>query len=241
MHSMPPRAIPDHRFHDLIEAATTVFLEQGYRQTQMADVAARMGVAKGTLYLYVESKEALFDAVIRHADQSEPIALPDPLPVPTPSPQSTLEEVRKRITDASDLPVMAAALARHRAGDVRTELAEVVRELYRLLARHRMGIKLLDRCAKDYPQLAAVWFGTGRSGAVVLLRHYLDDRIRRGLIPPVPDVALTARMLLETVVFWAVHRHWDPAPDGTDEATVESAVVDFAVRALLGPAGSDHT
>ena len=64
------RSIPKDRFQDLLEAATAVFLEQGYRRTQMADVAARMGVAKGTLYLYVESKDALFDAVLRHADAS---------------------------------------------------------------------------------------------------------------------------------------------------------------------------
>ena len=81
-----PRAIPKDRFHDLVEAATSVFLEQGYRRTQMADVAARMGVAKGTVYLYVESKEALFDAVIRHADHREPLQLPDALPIPTPPP-----------------------------------------------------------------------------------------------------------------------------------------------------------
>jgi AcrR family transcriptional regulator len=34
----------------------------------MADVAEALGVAKGTLYLCVESKEALFDAVLRYAD-----------------------------------------------------------------------------------------------------------------------------------------------------------------------------
>src|SRR3970282_2162396 len=71
-----PRSMPRDRFHDLIEAATAVFLEQGYRRTQMADVAARMGVAKGTVYLYVESKEALFDAVLRHAESDERIQRP---------------------------------------------------------------------------------------------------------------------------------------------------------------------
>jgi len=53
-----PRAIPKDRFQDLVEAASAVFLEQGYRRTQIADVAARMGLAKGSVYTYVESKEA---------------------------------------------------------------------------------------------------------------------------------------------------------------------------------------
>ena len=90
-----PRTIPKERFHYLVEAATSVFLEEGYRRAQIAHVAARMGVAKGTVYLYVESKEALFHAVVRHADRLERVELPDVLPVPTPPPGATLEEVRK--------------------------------------------------------------------------------------------------------------------------------------------------
>ena len=67
-----PRAIPENRFQDLIEAATAVLLEQGYRRTQIADVAERMGVAKGSIYTYVESKEALLDCVLRFADRPAP-------------------------------------------------------------------------------------------------------------------------------------------------------------------------
>ena len=231
-----PRTIPKDRFHDLIEAATAVFLEQGYRRTQMADVAARMGVAKGTVYLYVESKEALFHAVVRHADRAEQIDLPDALPVPTPAPGATLQEVRKRIAENANLPVLAEALARRRVVDVRSEIEAIVRELYTLLSRQRVGIKLLDRCASDYPELAATWYGTGRAGTVELLRRYLEDRIRRGLLEPVEDPAISARIVLETAVFWAVHRHWDPSPQAVDESSAEAAVVEFVVRALLGSA-----
>lgn len=230
-----PRAISTDRFHDLVEAATAVFLEQGYRRTQMADVAARLGVAKGTLYLYVESKAALFHAVIRHADREERLALPDGLPVRTPPPGATLEEVRQRVAE-NGLPLLAEALGRRRVADVRAELEAIVRELYRLLSRHRIGIKLLDRCSQDHPELAAVWYGSGREGALELLRRYLEDRIRRGRLAPVEDPAVTARIVLETAVFWAVHRHWDASPQAVDEAVAERAVVQFVVRALLPPA-----
>jgi AcrR family transcriptional regulator len=227
-----PRSIPKDRFHDLIEAATAVFLEQGYRRTQMADVAARMGVAKGTVYLYVESKEALFDAVLRNADGDERIELPQVLPVATPAPGAMLDMVRKRVARSAALPALSAALERRRVSDIDRELAEIVRELYALLARNRIGIKLLDRCSSDHPELAAAWYGTGREGALELLRRYLEERIRRGQLGAVEDVAVTARIVLETVVFWAVHRHWDPAPQRVDERVAESTVVAFITRAL---------
>lgn len=45
------RRIPEKRLQDLIDCAARVFIERGYRQTQMEEIASALGVAKGTLYL----------------------------------------------------------------------------------------------------------------------------------------------------------------------------------------------
>jgi len=52
------------RPQELVEAALALFAEKGFAATRIDDVAARAGVTKGTVYLYFESKEALFKAVI---------------------------------------------------------------------------------------------------------------------------------------------------------------------------------
>lgn len=52
---------------ELAAAALEVFVEKGYAATRLEDVAARAGVGKGTVYLYFESKEALFKAAIEAA------------------------------------------------------------------------------------------------------------------------------------------------------------------------------
>src|SRR5262245_20646058 len=227
-----PRSIPRDRFQDLIEAATAVFLEQGYRRTQVADVAARMGVAKGSVYTYVESKEALFDCVLRYADRPDRIQLPESLPIATPAPQATLEALQRRLAEEGALPSLTAALSRSRVVDVRAELETVLGELYDALARHRIAIKLLDRCAIDYPELAKVWYRAGREGALSLLARYLDDRARRGRIRPFEDGTVAVRIVLETLVFWAVHRHWDPSPQAVDESSAKLTVLAFLLSAL---------
>lgn len=50
---------------ELLEAALDCFVERGYSATRLDDVAARAGVSKGTLYLYYDSKDDLFKAVVR--------------------------------------------------------------------------------------------------------------------------------------------------------------------------------
>jgi len=227
------RAIPPDRFQQLVDCATQVFIEQGYARTQMADVAEAMGIAKGTLYLYVESKEALFDLVVRSADATHPLATPSKLPLSTPRPGATLQYVRKRLGAQPPLPALVAALSRQRVAHARAELTEIVREIYRTLSRNRRAIKLMDRSAQFHPKIAAVWFQTARGGLVAGLSEYLKSRIKRNVLRSVPDTAVAARVILETIVTWAVHRHWDPSPEEIDDQTAEDTVVQFIVGGLL--------
>jgi AcrR family transcriptional regulator len=50
----------------ILDAAAHLFLAHGYRRTGIADVAAQVDLAKGTIYLYVRSKDELFEATLQH-------------------------------------------------------------------------------------------------------------------------------------------------------------------------------
>ena len=71
--SAPARATQGRRPHAqarrqaILDAALTVFAAQGFEAARLDDVAARAGVAKGTLYLYFKDKEALFEELVRGA------------------------------------------------------------------------------------------------------------------------------------------------------------------------------
>lgn len=61
---------------EILEAALDLFAEKGFAATKLTEVAKRAGVSKGTVYLYYESKEALFQALVKemvlpHIEQSE--------------------------------------------------------------------------------------------------------------------------------------------------------------------------
>ena len=228
------RRMPSARFQDLVDAATAVFIAQGYRRTQMADVAAAMGLAKGTVYLTVESKEALFDVALRYADAPRPIAAPAKLPIPTPARGRILRYARERLAREPASLTLRDALARRRAPVTGEELTCIVRELHDVMARNRTGLKLVDRCASEYPELAKLWFGEGRGALLEDLTQYLKRGIHHGTFRRVPDARVAARVIIETVVFWAVHRHWDPAPQPVDPRTAEDTIIQMLVGALCG-------
>ena len=93
------RRIPEDRFDHLVDAATEVFIQRGYRLTQMADVARAVGVAKGSLYRYVASKEALFALCLRYADHGPSVPRPAQLPIETPKPGQLASYVKQRLAD----------------------------------------------------------------------------------------------------------------------------------------------
>ncbi|MDT9598139.1 TetR/AcrR family transcriptional regulator [Sphingosinicella rhizophila] len=57
----------DERRLAIVAAALDAFVESGFEATKISDVAARAGVAKGTVYLHFADKEALFEAIVRDA------------------------------------------------------------------------------------------------------------------------------------------------------------------------------
>ena len=52
---------------EIVAAAYAVFAEKGFAAAKLAEIAARAGVSKGTLYLYFETKQDIFEAVVHDA------------------------------------------------------------------------------------------------------------------------------------------------------------------------------
>jgi len=58
-----PRDPGEVRRAQILEAAASVFAEKGYQRATMKEIAARAGVAPGTIYLYFKSKRDLLLAI----------------------------------------------------------------------------------------------------------------------------------------------------------------------------------
>jgi len=121
---MPTAATPrkrrkEARPSELTAAALALFVEKGFSATRLEDVATRAGVSKGTLYLYFDSKEALFKAVIQEGilpvvAENEAIAA-----MHTGSSFDLLEKLldnwwgKIRLTDFAGIPKLMVAEARN--------------------------------------------------------------------------------------------------------------------------------
>ena len=68
-----PKVVPEYKEEArsrILDAANKVFAEKGYHEATMDDIAKRLGVSKGAIYLYFSSKEDLFEAMVKTAPQA---------------------------------------------------------------------------------------------------------------------------------------------------------------------------
>jgi AcrR family transcriptional regulator len=215
----------------LIAAALRVFADKGYRRAQMSDVARELRVAPGTLYGYVAGKEALFHLVVDRAFTGDGRLAAPALPIPTPPAGATLARLRDRLARDSTLPALETALRRGRPADPRAEVEAIVGALYDRIAGAWQGIVMLERSALDWPELAHVFYAEMRRGLLRRLERYLHARAEAGLLARAPSAAGAARFVLETIAWFAMHRHRDPDAD-LDDATARRTVVTLVSNAF---------
>jgi len=61
---MSPAPSSQIRHEQIVEAARALFVRLGYRRSSMDEIATEAGLAKRTLYLHFDSKEAIFRAML---------------------------------------------------------------------------------------------------------------------------------------------------------------------------------
>jgi len=67
---MAPETTDDNaKRRQIVQGARTIFLQHGFDAASMNDIARAAGVSKGTLYVYFENKEQLFEAIVHEECQ----------------------------------------------------------------------------------------------------------------------------------------------------------------------------
>jgi AcrR family transcriptional regulator len=224
------------RLPELIAAAVRVFTREGYRSARMSDVAAEMGLSEAAIYRYVEGKEGLFVLAIRHALLLEELPSGD-LPL-SPGPlASTLKESREFIAEVVPFGTLAGALSGPDPDDAGAELEAILRELFELESRTREAADMLERSARELPELADLLNEGIRRPVLAALTAYLERRVWAGLLRQTPDPAATARLILETLTWFARHRFSDPDGAAIPYPLAQETAVD-ALRHALIPASA---
>lgn len=222
------------RFPEVITAAVRVFARDGYRSAHMSDVAREAGLSEAALYRYVDGKEGLFVLAIRHALLLEPLpGQQDGFPLTAPSLAEMIGQARDFVAAEVPFGALALALDEEDTDDPAAEFQLIARELFILEEQTAHAADMIERSARELPELADL-LNTGlRRPVLDALTRYLDSRAKSGALRRTPDTAATARLVLETLTWFARHRHSDPYGAAIPAELAQETAVDAMLHALV--------
>lgn len=164
----------DARPGEITAAAFQVFAEKGFAAARLDEIALKAGVSKGALYLYFETKEDLFRAVVRDA-VSPKIAKVRAFAESFEGPFSELVRAL--------LPLAAATVSSSGLGSV---------------------IKMVVGESRNFPELARYWHDEVISAALGTLTRLVEKAQAKGELKPGPArfFALSLMSPLLVGVLW---------------------------------------
>jgi AcrR family transcriptional regulator len=193
-----PRARKPSRIDDIVEAATRAFIESGFDRAKIHRIAEAAGVGPGTVYLYAEDKEALFELALLRSLESPAVAHPA-LPYRKTPAESITRLIEDCLHEIAHFPQLWVASQRREPGASLEEYHGILLELARWMKRYRSAILLVDRNRHEWPDLAdsfgrIVWADVQRR-----LTGYVAARMRSGALAAVADPALVARFTVDAL------------------------------------------
>jgi AcrR family transcriptional regulator len=220
----------EERLRHLIDSARVVFARQGFRRTQMAHVAEAAGVSTGNLYNYVETKEALFDLVLRQTLGLPGERLPEQLPIPHRTIPQTVSWLRRRLNFRNDFPLLEAA-----ATEPHGKLEPVGAELFDVAFGLAPGFAVMERSAPDLPELLSLFLSL-RRGLIERLTAFIQSGAEAGELRQVESPEVTARLILEAALWASQRRIRDRESAAVSDDAARESFIDL-VTATLAPSG----
>jgi len=174
------------RRRQILDAATEVFAELGYHEASINAIIEKAEIARGTFYLYFESKAAVFDSILDNAMHElrariSRIDVDDPS---APAPQVQLRAMLVRVLEyvVGDRLLTRILLA---GGHTEAEAARrldaffaEVRAIIALALHHGVAMKLVRPCNQEL--VAAALLGT--------VRGVIEALVAQDSPPPVEGV-----------------------------------------------------
>lgn len=188
----------NQRINDIAEAATRLFLQQGYAKTQISHIAKAVGVSVGTIYLDFTGKKEIMHFILKC----------------TIDPQFMEREFERPITDElfvgleneiiTLFETSGNAFSSHLSDRIADYTFEnLISDAFDILARYAVGCLFIEKNQFDFKNLAQHYMAY-REKFLDTMMHYIRMFIEQGTVRPLEHLALSTTLIVEILSWWAM-------------------------------------
>jgi TetR/AcrR family transcriptional regulator, fatty acid metabolism regulator protein len=189
----PPQSLKERQRQEreqlILRAAEELLLEKGYHETSMEEIAARVGISKGTVYLHFASKEDLVFALLQRGLRAFLSALDETLDLPLP-PREKLEALLQRayagMSSRFHSPLSGIASVIFRSPEFHTYMADKrqnIMALWEEPMRRVAAVVKEGQEASEFDPALPISVVVGVFGSLLNPRNYQYAAEREGMPP----------------------------------------------------------
>lgn len=186
------------RIKSIADAATYLFLQQGYSKTQISHIAKAVGVSVGTIYLDFTGKKEILHFILKC----------------TLEPDFINRNFDRPITDdlfaglendiVSMFEKISSNFAKHlldNAADYTLEA--LISDAFDMLSQYAVGCLFIEKNQFDFPFLAE-HYKQYRKRFLETMTQYMGAFIKRGTVRPLEHLELSTTLIIEILSWWAM-------------------------------------
>lgn len=186
------------RIKSIADAATSLFLQQGYSRTQISHIAKVVGVSVGTIYLDFAGKEEIMHFVLKC----------------TIDPDFINNDFERPISDSlfggleNDIIAIfektGENFAKHLTSNASDyNLETLVSDAFDLLAQYAVGCLFIEKNQFDFKFLAE-HYKQYRKKFLATTTKYLEAFVANGTVRPLEHIELSTTLIVEILSWWAM-------------------------------------
>ena len=186
------------RIKAIADAATYLFLQQGYSKTQISHIAKAVGVSVGTIYLDFTGKKEIMHFVLKctldpnfiNREFDRPIT--DDLFIGL---ENDIVEVFEKTGDD-----FSKHLTNHAEN---YNLEELISDAFDILSKYAVGCLFIEKNQFDFKFLAE-HYKRYRKRFLETMTQYMAAFIERGTVRPLEHLELSTTLIIEILSWWAI-------------------------------------
>lgn len=186
------------RIKSIADAATYLFLQQGYSKTQISHIAKAVGVSVGTIYLDFTGKKEILHFILKCTLEPDFINRNFDRPI-TDNLFAGLEN-----DIVSMFEKISSDFAKHlldNAADYTLEA--LISDAFDMLSQYAVGCLFIEKNQFDFPFLAE-HYKQYRKRFLETMTQYMGAFIKRGTVRPLEHLELSTTLIIEILSWWAM-------------------------------------
>lgn len=188
----------NQRIKAIADAATRLFLQQGYAKTQISHIAKAVGISVGTIYLDFTGKKEIMHFILKC----------------TIDPAFMEREFERPITDDlfAGLEDDIIALFEKSENDFAAHLQDgmsgydfeaLISDAFDMLSRYAAGCLFIEKNQFDFQTLGQ-YYTAYRKRFLDTMTRYISEFIAQGKVRPLEHLDLSTTLIVEILSWWAM-------------------------------------